>query len=207
MKACKPVAIFGWLACEASVSVWFRSKERGTRVKNRAKNGASKRVGEGVGKIGRKHWRVNLADKNKQQPQEDTSHVPYMTYQYETNLWSTHVNIVRLAEPIRRYVRWWTQVFKFEGLVCKRFLPSFAHPPPPPLLIYCSRAVKTENPVPRSFFAPKLNGDVCYADYWMIKLGNLPQFQNVFCHMTYFTYISWKSVRFPSLCLFRFLVN
>ena len=132
MKACKPVAIFGWLACEASVSVRFRSKERGTRVKNRAKNGASKRVGEGVGKIGRKHWRVNLADKNKQQPQEDTSHVPYMTYQYETNLWSTHVNIVRLAEPIRRYVRWWTQVFKFAGLVCKRFLPSFAHPPPPP---------------------------------------------------------------------------
>ena len=32
-------------------------------------------------------------------------------------------------------------------LGCKRFLPS-----PAPLLIYCPRAVKTENPVPPSFF-------------------------------------------------------
>ena len=31
------------------------------------------------------HWRVNLADQNKQ-PQEDACHVPYMTSQYETNL-------------------------------------------------------------------------------------------------------------------------
>ena len=35
------------LACVASVSVRFRSKERGTRVKDRAKNGASKRAGRG----------------------------------------------------------------------------------------------------------------------------------------------------------------
>ena len=47
-----------------------------------------------------------------------------MTSQYETNLWSTHTNIVRLAEPITRCVRWRTQVFKIEGLVCKRFPPS-----------------------------------------------------------------------------------
>ena len=33
------------VACVASVSVRFRSKERGTRVKDRAKNGASKRAG------------------------------------------------------------------------------------------------------------------------------------------------------------------
>ena len=33
------------LACVASVSVRFRSKERGTRVKDCAKNGASKRAG------------------------------------------------------------------------------------------------------------------------------------------------------------------
>ena len=31
------------------------------------------------------HWRVNLADQNKQQQQEDACHVPYMTSQYETN--------------------------------------------------------------------------------------------------------------------------
>ena len=42
-----------------------------------------------------------------------------MTSQYETNLWSTHINIFRLAEPIRRCVRWRTQVFKIEGFVCK----------------------------------------------------------------------------------------
>ena len=35
------------LACVASVSLRFRSKERGTRVKDRAKNGASKRAGRG----------------------------------------------------------------------------------------------------------------------------------------------------------------
>ena len=46
-----------------------------------------------------------------------------MTSQYETNLWSTHVNIVRLAEPIRHCIRWRMQVFKIEGFVCKRFLP------------------------------------------------------------------------------------
>ena len=39
------------LACVASVSVRFRSKERGTRVKDRAKNGASKRAGRGWGKV------------------------------------------------------------------------------------------------------------------------------------------------------------
>ena len=50
-----------------------------------------------------------------------------MTSQYETNLWSTHDNIVRLAEPISRCVPWRTQVFKIKGFVCKRFLPS---PPP-----------------------------------------------------------------------------
>ena len=69
------------LAYVASVSVRFRSKERGTRVKDRTKNGASKRA--------------------------------------------------------------------FFG---SRFI---------------SPAVKTENPVPRSFFGPKLNGNACYAGYEM----------------------------------------
>ena len=86
--------------------------------------------------------------------------------QYETNLWSTHVNIVRLAEPIRRCFRLRTQVFKIEGFVCKRFLLSL---PLPPISFFgscfISRAAKTENPVPRSFFAPKPNGNACYAGY------------------------------------------
>ena len=38
------------LACVESVSVRFRSKERGTRTKDRAKNGASKRAGRDRGR-------------------------------------------------------------------------------------------------------------------------------------------------------------
>ena len=36
-----------YIACVASVSMRFRSKEQGTRVKDRAKNQASKRAGRG----------------------------------------------------------------------------------------------------------------------------------------------------------------
>ena len=85
-----------------------------------------------------------------------------MTSEYETN--PTHINIVRLAEPITRCVRWRTQVFKIEGLVCKRFFLPLS------LLSFFGsrfifRAVKTENLVPLSFFPPKLNGNACYAGY------------------------------------------
>ena len=84
------------LACVASVSVRFRSKERGTRVKDRAKNGASNRTGRGWGRK-------------------------------EGNL------------PL----------------------------PLPPLSFFGSRlisdAIKTENPLPRSRFALKPNGNACYA--------------------------------------------
>ena len=38
------------LACVASVSVRFRSKQRETRVKDRAKNGVSERAGRGWGR-------------------------------------------------------------------------------------------------------------------------------------------------------------
>ena len=38
------------IACVASVSVWFRSKERGTRVKDHTKNGTRKRAGRGWGR-------------------------------------------------------------------------------------------------------------------------------------------------------------
>ena len=87
-------------------------------------------------------------------------------------LWSTHVNIVRLTEPIRRCVRWRMQVFKIEGFVCKRFVLS---PPPPPLSFFgprfVSRAVITENPFPRSFIAPKPNGNACYAGYYCVAFN------------------------------------
>ena len=38
------------VACVTSVSVWFRNKERGTKVKECAKNGASKRAERGWGR-------------------------------------------------------------------------------------------------------------------------------------------------------------
>ena len=93
--------------------------------------------------------------------------------QYETNLWLTHVNIVLLTEPIRRWVRWRTQVFKIKGFVCKGFLPL----PLPPLSFFgscfISRTAKTKNPVPRSFFAPKPNGNACYAGYGLCSIISL----------------------------------
>ena len=78
------------LACVASVSVRFRNKERGTRVKDRATNGTSKRTGRG-----------------------------------------------------------WGRTFGF------RFI---------------SRSVKTEIPLPRSFFAPKPNGNACFAGHFKPSL-------------------------------------
>ena len=91
----------GSVACVGSVSVRFRRKERGTRVKDREKSGASKRAGRGWGS----------------------------------------------------------------------FLPSL----PPPLLSlfgsrFISRAVKTESPLPRYFFAPKPNGNACFAGYGQCKV-------------------------------------
>ena len=38
---------YHFVACVASVSVWFRNKEQETRVKDSAKNGVSKRAGRG----------------------------------------------------------------------------------------------------------------------------------------------------------------
>ena len=45
-----PLCVPPPVACVASVSVRFRSKERGTKVKDRVKNGASKRAGRGWGR-------------------------------------------------------------------------------------------------------------------------------------------------------------
>ena len=73
------------IACVASVSVRFRSKERGTRVKHHVKNSAS-----------------------------NPNHTPPPSVSF----------------------------FGFRSIFC---------------------AAKTENPVPRAFFAPKPNGNACYA--------------------------------------------
>ena len=53
------------------------------------------------------------------------------TSRYETNLWSTHINNVLLAEPIRRLVCWRAGFSKSRGLsaIKRSFL---SHYPPPP---------------------------------------------------------------------------
>ena len=52
---------------------------------------------------------------------------PYLTISERTCILT-----VQLAQPIRCYVHWRTQVFKIEGFVCKPFLPYFYSPSPPP---------------------------------------------------------------------------
>ena len=47
------------LECIASGSVQIRSKEQGTRVKDRTKSGVSKRAGMGWGRMVRKHLQTN----------------------------------------------------------------------------------------------------------------------------------------------------
>ena len=65
-------------------------------------------------------------------------------------------------------------VFKIQGFVRKRFLPS--PPLPPPFFFWLSphfpRRKNTENPVPRSFFAPKPYGNACYAGYCETRKWN-----------------------------------
>ena len=50
LDTCNEQFDISYIACVASVSVLFRSKEWGTRVKDRAKNGSSKRAGRGWGR-------------------------------------------------------------------------------------------------------------------------------------------------------------
>ena len=54
---------------------------------------------------------------------------------------------------------------------------SFLPLPLPPLLFFASRfisrAVKTKNLVPRSFFAPKQHGNACYAGYELMDFVSL----------------------------------
>ena len=84
--------------------------------------------------------------------------------QYETNLWLTHVNTVRLAEPIRRCVRWERRFSKSRGLSANvSFFPLPLHPLSFFGSCFISRAAKTANPVPWSFFAPEPNRNACYA--------------------------------------------
>ena len=102
------------------------------------------------------HWKLNLADQNKQQPQEDACHILYMTSQYETNLWPLidtfqYCSTSRANQTLRLLAN---AGFQNRG-VCLQAFPSF--PSPSPLFHFfgsrfISRVVKTEDPVCWGFF-------------------------------------------------------
>ena len=75
------------------------------------------------------HFQVNLADQNKQQPQEDACHIPYMTSQSETNLWP-------LIDTFQYCSTSWANqalcsLFRFQNQgVCLQAFPSFPSPSP-----------------------------------------------------------------------------
>ena len=73
------------------------------------------------------HFQVNLANQNKQQPKEDACHVPYMTSQYETNLWP-FIDTFQYCST-----SWANQalcsLFRFQNQgVCLQAFPSFPSP-------------------------------------------------------------------------------
>ena len=116
------------------------------------------------------HWRANLADQNKQQPLKINIRVTYHTV---LSVWNKplidtacqHCSTSRANQALRSLMA--NAGFQNRGVLSASvsFLPL-----PLPLLsffgsCFISRAAKTKNPVPRSFFAPKPNGNACYAGY------------------------------------------
>ena len=116
------------------------------------------------------HWRANLADQNKQQPLKINIRVTYHTV---LSVWNKplidtacqHCSTSRANQALR-------SLMANAGFQNRRVLSASVSflPLPLPLLsffgsCFISRAAKTENPVPRSFFAPKPNGNACYAGY------------------------------------------
>ena len=120
------------------------------------------------------HWRANLADQNKQQPLKINIRVKYHTV---LSVWNKP--LIDTCQHCS--TNWANQAlsslenagFQNKGFVCKGFLPL----PLPPLSFFgscfISRAAKTKNPVPRSFFAPKPNGNACYAGYGLCSIISL----------------------------------
>ena len=117
-------------------------------------------------------WRANLADQNKQQPLKikirDTCHVRNKRLIDKCQ----HCSTSQANQALRSLAN--AGFLKSRGLSAGvSFLPL----PLPQLSFFgsclISRAAKTENPVPRSFFTPKPNGNACYAGYLKVPLFDL----------------------------------
>ena len=76
------------------------------------------------------HWRANLANQNKQPLKinvRDTYHTVFSVWNNPLIDTCQHCSTSRANQALR------SPVFKIEGIVCKRFLPS---PPPPATFIF-----------------------------------------------------------------------
>ena len=114
------------------------------------------------------HWRANLADQNKQQPLKINIRVTYHTV---LSVWNKplidtcqHCSTNRANQALRSLAK---ASFQNRG-VCLQAFPSSPSPSHHFRFFgscFISHAAKTENPHPRSFFAPKPNGNACYAGY------------------------------------------
>ena len=112
------------------------------------------------------HWRANLADQNKQQPLKINIRVTYHTV---LSVWNKplidkcqHCSTSRANQALCSLAN---AGFQNRGVCLQAF--SFLPLPLPSLSFFgscfISRAAKTENPVPQSYFALKPNGNACYA--------------------------------------------
>ena len=123
------------------------------------------------------HWRANLADQNKQQPLKINIRVTHHTI---LSVWNKplihtcqHFSASRANQALRSLAN---AGFQNRG-VCLQAFPSFPSPSPHFHFFgscFITRAAKTENPVPRSFFAAKPNGNACYAGYESLAMS-LPE--------------------------------
>ena len=106
-------------------------------------------------------WRPNLADQNKQQPLKINIHVTYHTV---LSVWNKplidtcqHCLTSRANQALRSLAN---AGFQNRG-VCLQAFPSF--PFPFPHFHFLALISFLARPKPRSFFAPKPNGNACYA--------------------------------------------
>ena len=112
------------------------------------------------------YWGANLADQNKQQPLKINIRVTYHTV---LSVWNKplidtcqHCLTSRANQAPRSLANAGFQ----NREVCLQAFPSFLSRSPHFHFFgscFISRAAKTENPIPRSFLAPKPNGNACYA--------------------------------------------
>ena len=125
--------LLSWIAYVASVSVQFRSKERGTRVKDRAKNGVSKTAGRGWG---RKEGNAGIQTSRFWKPPTWVCHVLVCTPTFDTVISCDNWPINCLA--FFSFFPSLSPLFHFFALV------SFLARPKPRILFVCLSVLRNQ---------------------------------------------------------------